>query len=304
VGPAGADDHLSVGTAEGGGERSRKALSGEIWVIPPSPPRYEEAAVPTTPAQKRATALDPTLPVASSSPFKTTVDSSPVSIPEAVKQEAGFLIAFEGPSATSAGPEATETSATSSGRGIVRSESHDRRLNEAAQFAEAVGEPELSVENYELRIIEEDRDDDGGYADDSDDDDDATEINVEGMTEDDVRKQQHQRKVGMELDRVPGMVVSIHRDPKQPPALHKARPQWPFKTKRTKGGFLDKLPENGTFSSQDFVYKGIRANPPEIVSRGVTRGNYSCLHRKAWLECTDKYRTCRAESVKAISPNR
>ena len=41
--------------------------------------------------------------------------------------------------------------------------------------------------------------------------------------------------------------------------------------------------------SHDFVYKGIGANPPEIVKRGTTRGNYAQLHRKAWLEVTDKY---------------
>jgi hypothetical protein len=183
---------------------------------------------------------------------------------------------------------AAAAAAAAAARGMVRSGSHDRRLNEAAQFAEAVGEPELSEQNYELRIIEEDRDADGGYyPDDSDDDDDATEIHVEGIP-----GSPKQRKGAMDLAGVPG-VVSFHLgDDQRLDQPHKVRPQWPFKTKRTKGGFLDKLPENGTFASQDFVYKGIRANPPEIVSRGVTRGNYSCLHRKAWLECTDKYRTC------------
>jgi hypothetical protein len=37
------------------------------------------------------------------------------------------------------------------------------------------------------------------------------------------------------------------------------------------------------------VYKGICANPPEITKRGIQRGNYAQLHRKAWLEVSDKY---------------
>ena len=55
-------------------------------------------------------------------------------------------------------------------------------------------------------------------------------------------------------------------------------------------GFLAQLPTSASISaSHDFVYKGIGANPPEIVKRGTTRGNYAQLHRKAWLEVTDKY---------------
>jgi len=36
-----------------------------------------------------------------------------------------------------------------------------------------------------------------------------------------------------------------------------------------------------------FEYKGICANPPEITKRGMTRGNTSQMHRKAWLEVSD-----------------
>jgi hypothetical protein len=41
-------------------------------------------------------------------------------------------------------------------------------------------------------------------------------------------------------------------------------------------------------SEADFVYRGIRANPPEITKKGVARGNYAQMHRKAWLEVSDK----------------
>jgi hypothetical protein len=42
-------------------------------------------------------------------------------------------------------------------------------------------------------------------------------------------------------------------------------------------------------TSATFVYKGIQSNPPEIVKSGTARGNYAQLHRKAWLEVSDKY---------------
>jgi hypothetical protein len=41
-------------------------------------------------------------------------------------------------------------------------------------------------------------------------------------------------------------------------------------------------------SEADFAYRGIRANPPEITKKGVARGNYAQMHRKAWLEVSDK----------------
>lgn len=50
---------------------------------------------------------------------------------------------------------------------------------------------------------------------------------------------------------------------------------------------------NGIFASSsgeaNFAYRGIRANPPEITKRGMARGNYAQLHRKAWLEVSDKH---------------
>jgi hypothetical protein len=45
----------------------------------------------------------------------------------------------------------------------------------------------------------------------------------------------------------------------------------------------------GVGEGTNFVYKGICSNPPEICKRGTARGNYAQLHRKAWLEVSDKY---------------
>ena len=36
-------------------------------------------------------------------------------------------------------------------------------------------------------------------------------------------------------------------------------------------------------------YKGLRHNPPEVTKRGISRGNYAQLHRKAWLEVSDQH---------------
>ena len=39
----------------------------------------------------------------------------------------------------------------------------------------------------------------------------------------------------------------------------------------------------------DFVYRGIRSKYLEVTKRGIARGNYAQLHRKAWLEVSDKH---------------
>ena len=38
-----------------------------------------------------------------------------------------------------------------------------------------------------------------------------------------------------------------------------------------------------------YVYRGLKSNPPAIIQNGLSRGNYAQLHRKAWLEVSDKY---------------
>lgn len=47
-------------------------------------------------------------------------------------------------------------------------------------------------------------------------------------------------------------------------------------------GMNDRQNQNG------HGYKGIRHNPPEVTKRGISRGNYAQLHRKAWLEVSDQ----------------
>jgi hypothetical protein len=40
---------------------------------------------------------------------------------------------------------------------------------------------------------------------------------------------------------------------------------------------------------EDVNVKGIKNNTLEVTKRGITRGNYAQLHRKAWLEVSDKH---------------
>ena len=52
--------------------------------------------------------------------------------------------------------------------------------------------------------------------------------------------------------------------------------------------FCHKLPLEGNESeNNNDVFKGIIS--PEVTKRGISRGNYAQLHRKAWLEVSDKY---------------
>ncbi|KAL7473174.1 hypothetical protein ACHAXS_013584 [Conticribra weissflogii] len=81
------------------------------------------------------------------------------------------------------------------------------------------------------------------------------------------------------------------------PLLSLPNTNWKFIRHFSSGANLDSNTRsssgnfNGIAASSDesFVYRGIRANPPEITQRGVSRGNYAQLHRKAWLEVTDKH---------------
>jgi len=215
---------------------------------------------------------------------------------------------------------------------LRRSESAERRINEAAQFAEAVGDLPL-VEQEDLRIIDEINDDGIEVDDDDDDDDDATVVQVErsrmlrapskklgskrtvvasdaaaaaagDATTVEIIVQDHAHN---QLDTHTAKSTSSCIAPAAPFVAPetpvKMRAKWPaaqYETRHTDPGassfqispsrraaFLAQLPSSA--STQDFVYKGIRSNPPEIIKRGTTRGNYAQLHRKAWLEVSDKY---------------
>ena len=205
-----------------------------------------------------------------------------------------------------------------------RDSTTDRRMKEAVQFAQAVGEmPPMDINN-DLCIIEEYDDDD---TDDDDDGDDGTgtvirldELGsqigsvhdhgslvdtgsvgamvvggatavtdmvsiITGGDDKTVNEQQQQQQQNYQQRQPPSDIprVIIKR---------KSRPQWPLQLQLPGWTFshLDtSMHANREKTVQDFVYHGIVSNPPEIVSRGISRGNHVQLHRKAWLEVSDKY---------------
>lgn len=166
-----------------------------------------------------------------------------------------------------------------------------RRVREAIQFAEAVGEC-LSISRDELRIIE-DHTDDGESDDDDGDGCKFKEIVVSspGSIQDPVNVSQitldmaNSSANAQDAQEGNGIALPAHVDV---PSRKSKRPQWPFGPSESDyDRFLDHLSDESSRSS--FVYKGISANPPEITQRGIQRGNYAQLHRKAWLEVSDKY---------------
>ena len=209
-------------------------------------------------------------------------------------------------------------------------ESHlakQRRMNEAMQFAEAVGEM-IPIRQDELRIIEDNSE--GDQTDDESDNEDgsieAKEINVleefQEVHQQDTAAMTPPKDVTIDAGNQGQLAdkqqqpqqIDSQPQPSQPPPVpqrehvvpsshvkgatlvrqtsdyngkRKSRPVWPFGPAGKEPHFVDKLSDG--FDKSDFVYKGISANPPEITKRGIQRGNYAQLHRKAWLEVSDKY---------------
>jgi hypothetical protein len=155
-----------------------------------------------------------------------------------------------------------------------------RRVSEAFQFAEAVGE-QISMNQEELRIIEDHTD--GGESDDSDDDEPCESKEVLVTTKE---ASLHIQADSRQED---STLFPQHVDVPKPPdrPRRKCRPAWPFGPAGSEFSFLENLRDK--VGENPFFYKGICANPPEITKRGIQRGNYAQLHRKAWLEVSDKY---------------
>ncbi|KAG7356710.1 hypothetical protein IV203_001396 [Nitzschia inconspicua] len=189
-----------------------------------------------------------------------------------------------------------------------------RRKNEAIQFAQAVGE-EISINRDDLRIIE-----DNEKEGDSDDDDQTIEPQEIMIPSDRDQAQEliavsshnHHPHYQQEFDAMPSFIAEPetvvvlpsdnqvknsglpkHVDVRSTTPSHhhrrKSRPAWPFEQPTEVEYRLTEHLSGGVGDGTNFVYKGICANPPEITKHGIQRGNYAQLHRKAWLEVSDKY---------------
>jgi hypothetical protein len=188
-----------------------------------------------------------------------------------------------------------------------------RRKSEAIQFAQAVGE-DFSVHRDDLRIIE-----DNEKEGDSDDDDqtiEPQEIMIpsdQDQAEELIAVSSHNHQTfHQEFDAIPIQTSEVDTLPPLPtisetkeiclpkhievrpttPSHHhrrKSRPAWPFEQPTEVEYRQTEHLSGGVGEGTNFVYKGICANPPEITKHGIQRGNYAQLHRKAWLEVSDKY---------------
>jgi len=205
----------------------------------------------------------------------------------------------------------------------------DRRIKEAVQFAQAVGEMPPIDSNTELCIIDE-YDDDDTDDDDNGEDGNGTVIRLDelesqigsihdhgslgGTITNDMDRfaitgadekpiselhlhlnslpNQQQQSQSQLQSQYPSSTTSVNSDIPREIIKRKSRPHWPIQCQLP--GWTFSHLDTSTHASrettvQDYVYKGIRSNPPEIVSRGISRGNHVQLHRKAWLEVSDKY---------------
>ena len=187
---------------------------------------------------------------------------------------------------------------------LHRSESAERRMNEAAQFAEAVGELPLT-EQEDFRIIDEVNENGDDADTDDDDDDDATEVRVERSRM--LRPSKSMRTIhapapaapisldalqsSKEADKssthggsrpplllepqssrtaISGTSSQLQQQPPPPPFVSQespVKPRPPSASPARGAAFLAQLPSSA--STQDFVYKGIHSNPPEIIKRGA-----------------------------------
>ena len=164
---------------------------------------------------------------------------------------------------------------------IAQNKTIERRLFEAAQFAHAIGDAQAA---QQLEILE------GHRPDEQDDDEyDAEETHHHASGAASSTTYQHTQSVPAQ---------PIHPTSSDPMPGHTwgcdTRPTRSVQVQRRfsltgKRDFLDQLPPGQTSGHSDYVYKGIQANPPDVVKRGTQRGNHAQLHRKAWLEVSDQY---------------
>jgi hypothetical protein len=150
-----------------------------------------------------------------------------------------------------------------------RSDSQDRWLNEAVHFFEALGSTPPSHTNGLLQTIIDDDD-----RSQMDEEEGVLEIHV---PQDSLLSSTAKSCVG--LSRTCDFLFP--RSSRQPRHVQK-------RSKDINPVIIfHKLPS--LQRTQSYIYQGIQSNPPEITIRGISRGNYSQLHRKAWLEVADPY---------------
>lgn len=161
-----------------------------------------------------------------------------------------------------------------------------RRLSEAALFFDAVGEiPPVRVCEWENLIADDDDDENEDFYPDSVS---ATEDLLDADLEPRISEKEDST-CGVRVDVPPERVPSDVSEPSSPSGSPPPPRQRRRRSESLPKPFLHRLPPpvEKSRSSDSFYYRGLQVNPPEAVFRGTSRGNFSSLHRKAWLESAD-----------------
>ena len=218
--------------------------------------------------------------------------TSQMPLPSPHELGASSVVVGSSPSTTAVPPAAGRTATWF----LPRSASMDRRLCEAAQFAEAVGDANVA---QEIHILD---DDDDRFDEEEEDEEEEEGVGCLSSRLNPVPQQATDSTRNSALS----FVVPMRTETNTPKRKRRLR------STEQHGGFLDQLPIVGAVmptsasctaptsrapigamhsstcnGSDSYVYKGLQANPPERVLRGTQQGNYAQLHRKAWLEVSD-----------------
>ena len=151
----------------------------------------------------------------------------------------------------------------------ARQNSFERRSRESAQFAAAVGENSNLILN---KIIE------GDSSSDFDDDDIDEEIKTEAGDSNTNKEELAPAPQPSPISSPADLVQTLRRSTL---SAHPPFRDWKF-TRQYSSRYGEEVKE-------ELGYKGISTSQLEITQRGVSRGNYAQLHRKAWLEVSDKH---------------
>ena len=186
-----------------------------------------------------------------------------------VKPNAGVLSLFFGVDRLCPSEEESETfsidtcNESSSIHSIVRTRSQDRLWNEAKRFYEVVCEDESFICEGTQEIIDEDSSED-----------EAEESPCRTQCHDqDLLELTHRTKMSCHASLSFGELTQV-------PQIQSMRPP-------TRISFSHLLPGQNQCLEDSGGYRGV-PNPPEITKQCIARGNAAQIHRKAWLEVSDK----------------
>ena len=198
-----------------------------------------------------------------------------------------------------------------------RSDSMDRRLDESIRFLSAIGEdiillPSSSMIdiNQNIDILDDDSaNSSSGGEEEEEEEEDSLLVGNNNDSEENENENENEYEIEIESDIIPQHVPSIRRTHKDGFVTVLRNPSYRnlYPTKKKKNKEEEEVDDDGDCNNNT-VHQKQQSNPDEIgllleleldeykgignfglerTKRGTERGNYSQLHRKAWLEVSD-----------------